>query len=255
MKSDDPRRVGLRRNAEVVESCFTVGEHSGRLVEQIRTFQDEFDQVVEEPPVTGLRLHGCSISDLSAITKMEQLIYLDIFDFGKASLEWIGRLRNLRYLRLMHLPKHHDLSSLSNLKLLEELYLESLPSWDASGKTLVFETLAPLAHLSELRVLRLLTAKVLRDGLSPLFGLSTLAKFETGNYFSTEDFARLAHHLPDLDCDYTRPVHEVHYSTCTKCEAKKVRLSGVRRGGLLCPVCNERRIHLHAQRFEELKTA
>lgn len=65
-------------------------------------------------------------------------------------------LTNLRYLSIVHLPRVHDLGPLRSLTSLLTLSLQTLPSWDSSGKRTVVDSLEPLLHLRRLEHLELL---------------------------------------------------------------------------------------------------
>ncbi len=253
MASESRPRVGIARYGGRFDESFSYAGHSGRMIELLRTGPDEFVEASQDNRAIALKVWGSRVRDFTPLERMAQLIHLEILDFEHGSLRTIGRLKNLRFLRIIHIPKEHDLTPLAALENLEELLLESLPSWDASGKTLVFESLRPLAGLKQLKRLVLMKVRVEEHGLQPLWGLTKLERFETENLFTLEEFAQLAGKLPNAQGAFLLPHHEVNYAVCSICQGKKVRLSGVRRGGLLCPRCNGKRVAEHARKFEGLK--
>lgn len=215
--------------------------------------QDEFLCACSDAGTTSLKIRGTKINDFSPLLGLPKLHSLEIFDFARGDLSLIGRLRSINRLVLYHIPQVYRLDPLSSLSDLAVLNLRSLPSWDASGKTLRFKTLKPLRACKGLRRLVLMKARVDEDGLMPLHKLTGLREFVTDNTFTLEDFARLAGALPDCQGDYLVPFHQAHYNpSCKKCGADKIRLSGVRRGGLVCLTCNAERVKAHIAEFERV---
>ncbi|WP_195575549.1 hypothetical protein [Paenibacillus sp. 1001270B_150601_E10] len=225
-----------------------------RKVELIKKTQREFDSILENPGIESLKIWNCKIHDYSKLSSLQHLLELEIFIFDKGKLSDLSELKQLKKLRLIHIPQIQDLSELSHLANLEELSLESLPSWDSSGKTLVFNNLEPISALSKLKMLTLMKAKVHEMGLQPLEQLHGLEEFVTDNTFSIQDFARLSAYLPHTSCKYFHPFHKVN-SKCNTCDSQKVRLSGVSRGGLICPQCSSKKLNEHIEAFNHIKAS
>ena len=224
-------------------------------VELTKKTQKEFDEVLHNSDIESLKIWNCKINDYSQLSNLSSLVELEIFVFDKGQLSDLSELVNLKKLRLIHIPQIHDLSELSNLTNLEELYLESLPSWDSSGKTLVFKNLEPIGKLYKLKKLTLMKARIDEFGLQPLERLNGLEEFITDNTFSIRDFARLSGFLPNTKCIYFKPFHEVNYSKCNRCDSLKVKLSGVSRGGLICPKCNLKKLNEHIKEFNHIQAS
>jgi len=106
--------------------------------------------------VDSLRIWHCSYETLEPVQYLENLRVLTIGTFPDSRLDFFAKLRRLEYLRIVHLPKVIDLSPLSELTSLHSLSLETLPSWDASGKRTEVTSLEGLAKLPQLRHLDLL---------------------------------------------------------------------------------------------------
>lgn len=111
--------------------------------------------VVNPSSVSSLRIWYCEYKTLTPIAMLSQLKTLVIAGFPDANLGFLGELRNLEYLRILHLPRVVDLSPLARLQRLETLCLETLPSWDSSSKTIEVESLAPLIQIQSLKHLSL----------------------------------------------------------------------------------------------------
>ena len=82
----------------------------------------------------------------AALAPLKQFRFLqaaDIATYPDETLEQISDLDELRYLRILHMPKVADLSPLENLRRLVTVSLSTLPSWDASSKRTVVKSIAP----------------------------------------------------------------------------------------------------------------
>jgi len=105
--------------------------------------------------VKSLRIWNCKFRTLEPLSVFLHLRTLQILTFPDDSLTVLAQLSSLRYLRIVHLPKVTDLTPLIHLHELESLSLETLPSWDASSKVTVVNSLDPLAQLPRLKHLSL----------------------------------------------------------------------------------------------------
>ena len=174
---------------------------------------------------------------------------------GCDSLAEVEGRTDLRVLMLRHFPKVRSLEPLAGLSRLEELVLHTTPGWDGSGKDLVVETFAPLAHLHELRKISILGVVPERDRLEPLHGLSTLRDVTIGNtsFYQLEDFAALARALPEARG--IAPVDEMNFTSyCNRCGGHRLLfLVGAKPRGrkYVCPGCNRKLILRHLQRWNE----
>ncbi|MCY9656520.1 hypothetical protein P5G65_15670 [Paenibacillus chondroitinus] len=168
-------------------------------LELIQKTQYDFDAALEDREIEALKIWNCKIKDYSKLNSLTKLTELEIFSFD-GTLDDMCNLRNLSKLRLIHMPKVNKLDKLGLLTNLQELSLESLPSWDSSGKTLVFDNLNPIGKLSNLKKLVIMKSIAEEFGLKPLGHLKQLQKFETENTFSTYDFAWLSAQLRNTEC-------------------------------------------------------
>jgi hypothetical protein len=138
------------------------------------------------PDVRSLKIWGCSYRSLENLSRFGTLEILIILGYPDTSLAAVGSLRNLRYLALTHLPQVQTLAPLSDCMQLETLSLATLPSWDASGRTLEVETLLPLQSLRSLRHLELLGVVTAEASLRPLEALSGLRSARFSKYPAAE---------------------------------------------------------------------
>lgn len=221
--------------------------------ELIKQTQSEFDEMLLDKSIETLKIWNCKIKDYSKLNTLTNLRELEIFSFETGTLNNLKELKNLEKLRIIHLPQIHSLEELTNLENLTELSLESLPNWDSSGKTLIFDNLNSLSSLTNLKKLVLMKARVLNHGLSPLEKLNNLEVFETDNTFSVRDFAKLSLKLPKVKCAYFKAYRSVNYSKCKKCDSYKVKLTGIENNKMLCPICNIDKLKKYEIEFENLK--
>jgi hypothetical protein len=122
----------------------------------IRDPARKFPSVADPELVRSARVWHCkykSLVPLGALCNLEELV---IATFPDESFEFLGKLSELRFLQIVHMPKICDISPLSRLQRLTALSLSTLPNWDASRKTTTIQSLDPLSHLSQLTYLELL---------------------------------------------------------------------------------------------------
>jgi len=132
---------------------------------------------------------------------------LEIMDYRSRSFVPLGALRDLRRLSVIHFPHVSSFEPLSELRALEELVLETLPSGDASGKFKLVGSFRPLAGLSQLRVLKLAGVGAEDNDLSPLGGLTGLQELALGNLFPQRQFARLLQEISQYVESHHDPAH------------------------------------------------
>lgn len=119
------------------------------------------------------------------MTGLHNLEELVIAGFPDASLDMLGEMRNLRYLRIVHLPQVRSLAPLAALSSLRSVSLATLPSWDASKKTLV-DALDPLARLPALEHLELLGICAADKSLLPIEHCAHLRSLRVTGYAAKE---------------------------------------------------------------------
>ncbi|WP_235824795.1 hypothetical protein [Bacillus salipaludis] len=68
--------------------------------------------------------------------------------------------------------------------------------------TLNLDTIEPIKHLYNLKILGLTNIKIKNESLEPISHLKGLLELELSNQFPTEEFAMLSVKLPKTKCDY-----------------------------------------------------
>ena len=108
-----------------------------------------FPKVAEPLAVRSARVWHCKDTSLAGLGSLTNLETLVIASYPDESFVPLTRLRRLRYLSVLHFPNAVDLSPIKHFRKLETLSLASLPSWDASGKVIVVESLEPIGSLAK----------------------------------------------------------------------------------------------------------
>ncbi|HEX3055383.1 MAG TPA: hypothetical protein VHP82_04490 [Gaiellaceae bacterium] len=127
-----------------------------------------FPEVAQPDSIETARVWHCKYRTLEPLRELKNLRALEVATYPDESLEPISRLPGLTYLRILHLPKVRDLAPLVSLTSLTTLCLETLPSWDASGKRTVVTSLEPLTSLDALRHIQLFSVVPPDRSLEPL---------------------------------------------------------------------------------------
>ncbi len=147
-------------------------------VELMREPGKEFPVLPSPNAVETLRVWHCKYRTLAQLSKFTNLQGLEVASFPDDTLDSVGELHGLRYLRILHLRRVTQLTPLRNLRSLITLRLDTLPSWDASRKKTIVESLAPLAALEDLRHIELFGVVPADGSLRPLQALAlTTARF------------------------------------------------------------------------------
>jgi hypothetical protein len=135
-----------------------------------------------DPAVDTLCVWHCRYQTLRPIGELRRLESLVIATFPDDSLEFLGPLKRLRDLRIMHLPRVSDLAPLAALRRLETLGLSTLPSWDSSGRVTKVKSLAPLAKLPTLKHLAFFGVVPRDKSLAPLTASRSLVAAQFSKY-------------------------------------------------------------------------
>jgi hypothetical protein len=169
----------------------------GRLVELAREMEDvtlwlgetpiaDLSPLSELPKLTGLLLHGTSITDLRPLVGLTALRVLTLDGTTISDLAPLAKLRKLESLSLAEMPVT-DLSPLTGLTELRRLYLEGSQVKD----------LLALADLMKLEMLDLNNTQV--ADIAPLVGLKKLRRLNLWRTrVSKEQVLSLKRALPDL---------------------------------------------------------
>ncbi|MET0333566.1 MAG: hypothetical protein ABW190_04795 [Rhizobacter sp.] len=119
-------------------------------LELMRDPAKEFPAQESPLAVESMTVWHCKYKTLKPIADFKNLKALKIASFPDSSFDDLGKLAKLEWLSVQHIPKVGVLDGLARLKNLRYLQLQTLPSWDASRKRTVVESLEPLSTLSEL---------------------------------------------------------------------------------------------------------
>jgi hypothetical protein len=216
-------------------------------LELINEKAKNFPKIENPLDFNEIRIWYCNYRSLSLLSDFQNLENIEILGYPDSSLELIGRLSNVKYLRIMHMPRVNDLSPLSNLKLLERLELAVLFSWNRQQH---IKSLQPLNKLSNLQIVELHGVYPDDGSLQSLLSCPLLSEFQSGNLFTMQELLNLKVAKPEIKGTFFQPFVELPYSICEKCGSKKVILSGVIKNAFQCPECNKERIEKHLALWE-----
>lgn len=216
-----------------------------------RVSQELFDAACRIEGLTDLWIKWSGIKTLEAATGQRQLLRFHLGD--SASLQTLAPLTalpQLQWLWLDGVPKVPDLEPLAALGELEGLCVTG-----AESRALVVPSFQPLAALRSLRWLQLGCIRPAEGGIEPLGALRGLAYLGLPNFFSVEQFAQLAAHLPHTRCDWLKPYARQHRANfrCPTCrERGQVFTAGapMRR---LCPACDAQVLAKHVMHYRTLR--
>lgn len=113
----------------------------------LRDTAKEIPSLADPSAIRSLCVWHCKYKTLTPIRELKNLRALKIASFPDASFEAIAELQQLEWLSVLHLPKVTSLGPICRLANLRFLSLETLPSWDSSGKRTIVESLLPIAAL------------------------------------------------------------------------------------------------------------
>lgn len=133
-----------------------------------------------------MRIWHCKYKTLQPIADLLNLEELVIATFPDRTLEALGSMPKLSYLSILHMPKIKNLQELSDLSSLETLSLATSPSWDASGKCTIVESLEPIAAIANLKHLQLFGVCPPNKSLAALGKLKNLRTARFSQYPQTE---------------------------------------------------------------------
>lgn len=124
-------------------------------LELMRDKSKTFPHIQNGLKIKTARVWHCGYRSLSPLSEMTNIEELVIGTLPDPTLEFLQSLTNLRYLRIVHMPKITSLHAFEKLIHIETLSLSTSPSWDAAKKCTVIDSLTPLAKLPMLRQLEL----------------------------------------------------------------------------------------------------
>lgn len=125
-------------------------------LELMRDESTTFPEIESPEKYTELSIWHCKYRSIEKIALFKNLKKLEIATYLGADFEPLSKLKKLEFLHVVHLPKLKDLKGVSELVSLEEIQIETLPSWDASGKKLLISDLVPLGKLGKIKKIELM---------------------------------------------------------------------------------------------------
>ena len=142
--------------------------------------------------VEDLELYGGTMTSLTALGGLRKLRYLTISVASRLrTLEGLDGLTALQYLSVWHCAALTSIAPLQGLRRLRYVFLDG-----NMYKPMRLESLAPLAELGDLEVLKLHNVRV-RDGdLTPLHGLHRLRLLDLPDHFAAPEVSALRAALP-----------------------------------------------------------
>ncbi|MDR0277987.1 MAG: hypothetical protein LBJ37_08885 [Paucimonas sp.] len=140
--------------------------------------------ILSVPPeeITSLRVWHCKYKSLKAIEQCVNLRELVIGTLPDDSVDFLSGLKQLEYLRILHMPKLRQISALAQLDAMICLSLATAPSWDSAGKRTVIDTLEPISALPALKHVELICVIPADGSLDPLASVPRLESARLGGY-------------------------------------------------------------------------
>lgn len=133
-----------------------------------------FPVIAAPAKVKAARIWYCKYASLNALSECLNLEELVIAGLPEKSLDFLAPLKNLKTLFILDMPKIANIGPLSCLKNLEVLSLATNPSWDASNKRTIVESLSPIADLPRLKHLELFGVVPEDSSLLPVMAVTGL---------------------------------------------------------------------------------
>ena len=121
----------------------------------MRDSRTEFPILEHCEAVRHLRIWHCKFRTLAPAAKCVNLDELLIAGLLDDSLQFLEPMAQLRYLRIVHMPRVVSLEPLGMLEKLESLSLATSPSWDGANKRGFVDSLEPISKLPRLKHLEL----------------------------------------------------------------------------------------------------
>ena len=115
-----------------------------------------------------LRIWFCKYRTLEAVQRLPQLDELVIAGMPDADISYLSQLKHLKHLSIVGLAKVKNIDFLNSLVKLETLSFSTPPSWDASSKKIIVDSISPIASLPQLLHLELFGVMDKRHSLEAL---------------------------------------------------------------------------------------
>lgn len=155
-------------------------------LELMRITECEFPTVPDPEQIVSARIWHCKFESLGPLAQLTRLRTLVIGTFPDETFDVLAQLPELEYLRILHFPHVHDLEPLASLHRLVSLSLATAPSWDASGKTQLVESLEPITRLPVLQHVELFGVQPANKSLEALVACPSLRTARFSRYPAKE---------------------------------------------------------------------
>ena len=204
--------------------------------------QSLFDAACQMPLLEGLFIKWSSLSTIEPLLGSAQLRYVHIGSSpGIQSIAPVRDLAQLQWLELDNVKLVTDLTPVGRLK-----NLEGFSFTGAEGRGNVVKSFEPLKDLEQLRWLHLGAIHPEDGSIDAIGHLKNLQWLGIGNYFSTEQFARLSVKLPNTVSSWLKPYDDLGRLgiMCGHCKSSKFMLTG-KGAGTICPICSKKKFERH----------
>ena len=220
-----------------------------------RVTEREIGILAEVGSLRMLSLHCLRTSNADPLCVLHKLEHLHCDDAPKLSrLQFLQELGALRTLWLEHFRELKELSQIGELTQLSGLGLAG-SMWTAMR----LRSLQPLSALVRLQQLHLVNVRVEDGSLAPLAHLNNLRQLRVPNWFRTAEFATLAAFLPTTEGSFhspwflePKPVDEPSYSTCKRCGRYSLGMTLGKPVRHLCPDCDSAKVAKLTLQWEAL---
>lgn len=211
-------------------------------LELVRDTSKTFPSIDDPLAYDEIRIHHCRYETIKEIARLQNLERIKISTFPDPSFDFLADLPKVKELNVMHFPRVKDINPLSKLKALEVLELSVLMS---SAKNHLIPSLKPLQGLPNLKSVSLHGVIPDDRSLKPLVSCPRLIEFQSGNCFPMEEILDLQIANSEIQGIFFKPIVEIPYSYCKKCNSRKIILSGVTKSAIKCPICNSACVENH----------
>lgn len=175
------------------------------------------------------------------------------------ALDWATRLVDLSF--LADLPALRTLI-IDDMKRLDLNTMPELPQvtglamGGGINSTMKVESFEPLSRLPNLQYLSMYSIRTVDGSLKPLSRLRDLREIKLPNYFSIDEFARLAGALPNTKGTVLTPFFtptdgsaNIPFWTCQRCHGPRYMMTG-KPAVILCPECDNAKMDKRIARWE-----
>jgi hypothetical protein len=144
-----------------------------------------FPEIDDPLSITHAGVFGCRYQDWDALSRLTNLVSLNIANFEGEDFEALRPLRKIEQLRVFHLPKVTNIDPLAELVSLRRLIFETIPGWDASGKVTQLDSLEPLRGLP-LEEVQMFGVRPASKAVDDLLAISTLRQARLSKFAAKE---------------------------------------------------------------------